>query len=251
MQRLKNSTFFVLALAPIWWMIVLLIGAMLCLDLSRELGLWTHVLWGKEKKLIEDIILSTVGFALPLACFSAGRRSLGQLHPRCWWGWTRERYYGLSAWVALGGIFIIDLALMMLLGDVSEWLISQLPASWGIPIEDLPEESIRASVVHSPMGYILAFIAFAVTPAVVEEVFFRGYIQRLLYSWTGGRTWLSIISTALIFSAIHLSFVGFAARLSSGIILGWVYQRTGHRLMPVMLIHLLGNTIALVALLLE
>lgn len=251
MLRLKNSTLLELALAPIWWMSVLLMGATLCLEIARETGLWTQALWGKKKELIESIVLSTVAFALPLACFSAGRRSLAQLHPRYWWGWTQERYYGLSAWVALGVIFVIDLRLMILLGQVSEWLIGQLPASWGIPIEDLPEKSIRAIVVHSPMGYILAFVAVAMTPAIVEEVLFRGYIQRLLYSWTRGSTWLSIIPTALVFSIIHLSFVGFAARFSSGIILGWVYQRTGRRLMPVILMHLLGNTIALISLLLE
>lgn len=251
MLRLKNSTFFNLALAPIVWMLLLSIPMAACLHLLQTTDIWTSTSWSKELGLLGAMVFSIGSFALPLACFSAGRRSLKQLHPRYWWGWTQERYYGLSAWQALAVIFIVDLVLMIALGVMSEWIIEQLPSSWGIAIEDAPAEDIKQMITRTPIGYLLMFTAFALVPAVVEEVFFRGYIQRVLYSWTGGRPWLSIIPTALIFSAVHLSWVGFVPRLSSGLFLGWVYQRTGGRLMPVILVHMLGNTIALLALLME
>ncbi len=186
MLRLRNSTLLSLVFAPIGWMIILSVGLPVVWGLGRTMDLWPLEAYPQEARLIETILGSWFTFALPLACFSAGRRSLSHLHPRYWWGWTRERYYGLPAWVALGAIFLIYLGLMAVLASGSEWLIEQLPASWGISSEDLPAQSIEELIVRSPVGYVLMFLSFAVTPAIVEEVFFRGYYQRLLYSWTGG-----------------------------------------------------------------
>jgi uncharacterized protein len=75
--------------------------------------------------------------------------------------------------------------------------------------------------------YILSVLVIALVPAVVEEVLFRGGLQNLLSRWTK-RPILAIVITAIIFSAVHGSYLGFLSRFALGFLLGWMYYRTGN-----------------------
>jgi len=83
----------------------------------------------------------------------------------------------------------------------------------------------------------------AITPAVCEELFFRGYLFGAFRKAV--RPWTAIIGTAVIFGVFHV----IASTLSTerlipstlmGIVLGWVCYRTGS-VLPGILLHALHN----------
>ena len=75
--------------------------------------------------------------------------------------------------------------------------------------------------------YIISVLVIALLPAVFEETLFRGGLQNLLSRWFKMPVF-SIVLTAIIFSAVHGSYLGFLSRFALGFVLGWLYYRTGN-----------------------
>jgi uncharacterized protein len=90
--------------------------------------------------------------------------------------------------------------------------------------------------------YIISVAVIALIPAVVEEVWFRGGMQNLLSRWFK-MPLLAIIITAIVFSAVHGSYLGFLSRFALGFILGWMYYRTGNIWLNI-LAHFFNNAAA-------
>lgn len=83
-------------------------------------------------------------------------------------------------------------------------------------------------------GELLAcLLALALVPAVGEELVFRGIVQPTLTRGTGGRVHLGIWLTAILFSAIHVQFLGFVPRLLLGAGFGYLYQWSGRLAVPI------------------
>jgi membrane protease YdiL (CAAX protease family) len=78
---------------------------------------------------------------------------------------------------------------------------------------------------------LVGLLVIAVTPAVAEELVFRGVFQPNLQRWFNSRH-VGIWLTAAIFSAIHLQFFGFVPRFLLGLILGYLYEWSGNILVP-------------------
>jgi uncharacterized protein len=74
---------------------------------------------------------------------------------------------------------------------------------------------------------LISVVVIGFLPAMFEETLFRGGIQNLLSRWSKMPV-LSITITAIIFSAVHLSYLGFLSRFALGFVLGWIYYRTGN-----------------------
>jgi membrane protease YdiL (CAAX protease family) len=83
------------------------------------------------------------------------------------------------------------------------------------------------------------FILFiAIAPAITEELFFRGYMQRrLLERWPA---WLAILVTSCLFTLLHLEPVQMVYVFPIGIWLGVVAWRAGS-VWPTMLCHAFLN----------
>lgn len=79
--------------------------------------------------------------------------------------------------------------------------------------------------------FINLFI-LAALPAISEEVFFRGLIQKGIIR-TSRNVWLGILLSALIFSAFHLQFLTFLTRFEMGIILGVLFWYSGSLWVPI------------------
>ena len=94
--------------------------------------------------------------------------------------------------------------------------------------------------------YVISVIVIAFLPALFEETLFRGGLQNLLSRWFKMPI-LAIIITAIIFSAIHGSYLGFLSRFALGFILGWIYYRTGNIWLNI-LGHFFNNAFAVTAL---
>ena len=94
--------------------------------------------------------------------------------------------------------------------------------------------------------YIISLVVIAFLPAVFEETLFRGALQNLLSRWSKMPV-ISIIVTAIIFSAVHGSYLGFLSRFALGFILGWIFYRTGNIWLNI-IAHFFNNAFAITAL---
>lgn len=99
-------------------------------------------------------------------------------------------------------------------------------------------------VMENPIDLINMLVVLALLPAIAEELFFRGILQRIFIQMTR-RPWIGIIITAIIFSALHGQFLGFIPRMVLGIVLGALYWYSGS-LYPGMLAHFLNNAVQIV-----
>lgn len=87
-------------------------------------------------------------------------------------------------------------------------------------------------------------LGVALLAPLLEEVLFRGAIQGALMRFFG-RPWPAIILSALLFGIIHMNPVQVVYAALLGIVLGWIYYRTGS-LLSVIVGHILNNSLAVV-----
>ena len=115
-----------------------------------------------------------------------------------------------------------------------------------------PEETIRRmqeglrTIAGCTTGgdWLWTILGVVVAPAVVEEMFFRGVVQRgLQRRW---RRWPALIVTALVFAGIHMQPLSFPVLFVLGLEFGWLYQRTGS-LWPAVTAHGVNNLLAVLA----
>ncbi|MCA8832868.1 CPBP family intramembrane glutamic endopeptidase [Hymenobacter pini] len=113
-------------------------------------------------------------------------------------------------------------------------------------MEDRAQKITRYLTQFStPLRFVVALLVIAVVPAISEELFFRGVVQRNLVQWAGRHVgvWLA----AALFSAIHFQFFGFVPRFVLGLVLGYLYEWSGNILVP-MAAHFTQNAFQLVLL---
>jgi hypothetical protein len=91
----------------------------------------------------------------------------------------------------------------------------------------------------APVSVGLNIFLIVIMAAIVEELFFRGTLQPLLTRWLGDAD-KAILITGIAFSAIHLQIDGFFPRAALGILLGYLFQKSGRLWMPI-ITHALFN----------
>lgn len=140
------------------------------------------------------------------------------------------------------GIMFITVVLAIACLAPSVWLEEFLPDSMR---ENLATDEFE-TIFSNPLGYIL----LGVTAPIVEEVVFRGAILRGLlevFNHNGEQTrqgtWKAIVVSAALFSLVHLNPAQMPHALLLGILLGWLYVRTGS-IVPSMIYHWANNTAA-------
>ncbi len=141
------------------------------------------------------------------------------------------------------GMSVLLLVAMLPLIQFSNWLNASLPLpEWMIRMEDsqnwLVGEVLR---MESFNEFMVALTVAAIAPAIGEELLFRGLLQPQLQKLTNNPH-LGIWLCAILFSAIHLQFVGFFPRMLLGALLGYLLWWSGSLWLPI-LIHFLFNGI--------
>ncbi|MDX9748982.1 MAG: type II CAAX endopeptidase family protein [Paludibacter sp.] len=96
----------------------------------------------------------------------------------------------------------------------------------------------RLLTMNSVGEFLFTIGLVALIPAVGEELFFRGVIQKLIHTKWGphAAVWL----TALIFSAIHFQFYGFVPRMMLGALMGYLLVWSGSLWYPIVA-HFVNN----------
>jgi hypothetical protein len=109
------------------------------------------------------------------------------------------------------------------------------------------QQVLQNSFFHSTSAghIILLSLAVALLPAIAEEFFFRGTIQRLLRS-SGAGAVVSIVASALLFAIVHMSFSNFLALFFMGLMLGAIYELTDNLWVPIAG-HFLNNMLTIIA----
>lgn len=150
----------------------------------------------------------------------------------------------------------MGVALMLLAYPAASWLnmVNQqihLPAAFKSMeasmrlAEDNAIKLMKAFLdMKSPTDLIAMLFLIAVLPAICEEFFFRGVLQRLFIQ-ISRRPWIGIIITAVLFSAFHGQFFGFFPRLLLGVLLGAIYWYSGS-IWPAVLGHFVNNAVQVV-----
>ncbi|MGC6444087.1 MAG: ABC transporter permease subunit/CPBP intramembrane protease [Rubripirellula sp.] len=98
---------------------------------------------------------------------------------------------------------------------------------------------IAEQISQLPWGLVIVLIA--VTPAICEELAFRGLVFSGLER--NGQHWGAIIITALLFGASHGVLQQSICATVMGLVLGWVAFRTGS-VLPGMLFHFANNAMS-------
>ena len=143
-------------------------------------------------------------------------------------GYLLSKPWGTLLWVALFSLgTIIPLS----------FLYEQL----GIEMDENTQQ-IFTSLMKEPWGYV----AIGALAPLAEEIVFRGAILRTLLGIMSKKNhWVAIMISAAIFGAVHGNQAQFVNALLMGLILGWMYYRTGS-LVPGILLHWVNNTMAYV-----
>lgn len=143
-------------------------------------------------------------------------------------GYLLSKPWGTLLWVALFSLgTIIPLS----------FLYEQL----GIEMDENTQQIIT-SMMKEPWGYV----AIGILAPLAEEVVFRGAILRTLLGIMSKKNhWVAIMISAAIFGVVHANLAQFINALLMGLLLGWMYYRTGS-LVPGILLHWVNNTMAYV-----
>jgi len=95
------------------------------------------------------------------------------------------------------------------------------------------------SIVTSQFGLIMVM---CVSPAILEEIAFRGYIQS--YFARDFSPWKAIAISSVLFSVMHFNFLSAPYLFLAGALMGWARYKTGS-LYPSILIHFLHNLVVI------
>ena len=119
---------------------------------------------------------------------------------------------------------------------VEEWIYASEQQA-----EKVTHAYLRADTIS-----VLLFNIFmiAVIPALGEEFMFRGVVLRILKDWSHSAhvaIWLS----AILFSFIHMQFLGFFPRMILGVLFGYMVVWSGS-IWPAVVAHFVNNAAAVV-----
>ena len=152
-------------------------------------------------------------------------RSLGMVRPR-----TSFVVTVLLAVAALA----VSIVATFVYGFIVDWL----------GLEALRPPEIMTEAFFPGVGFLLTMQALALVTPISEELLFRGFVLRGLLDQIGAGP--AVVSTALVFSALHFDAGTIIPIFFTGLALGWLYVRTGS-LWPCIGAHAGQNLLALLA----
>jgi membrane protease YdiL (CAAX protease family) len=99
--------------------------------------------------------------------------------------------------------------------------------------------------MKSPADLVLNLVVMALIPAIGEELFFRGSLQKVLLRMSH-KPWLAIVVSSLIFALLHGTFLKLLPIFTLGLLLGIIFHVT-RNLWYTITIHFINNAFAVLA----
>lgn len=112
-------------------------------------------------------------------------------------------------------------------------------------IDELGEPAERLGDMASGAGFLLLALFVGIGAPIMEELFFRGFLQPAAIKRLGAPA--GLVSTAVVFGAVHLQLLQFPALVVFGLVLGLLtyhYRRLG----PAIVAHMIFNGLTLASL---
>ena len=147
------------------------------------------------------------------------------------WTLCSRDYLATRPWGVVLWVIILSFGLIIPTLWLQEELHLHLPKEM---------EELFTSMCSTPYGYF----TLAILAPWAEEVVFRGAILRkLLQIFSRQMHWVAIVISAIIFGAVHMNMAQGVNAAVLGLLLGWMYYRTGS-IFPGIVLHWANNTIA-------
>ena len=215
---------------------------------ARSWGIWQPAL-GLMVLVPSTALVASLALLIPLALAAViSATVLGILQVALVWllairawppplalvGFTRPRTSRLIT------TLLVVAALICSLGFAQVYTMAALALGWDfLTPPELPDGLLL------PGGWVVfSAVALAVWTPVAEEVFFRGFILRGLANRWGFAP--ALIVSAAVFSALHLAPALLLPVFVTGLLLGFLYQRTGS-LWPCIAVHAAQNLVAVLS----
>ena len=177
--------------------------------------------------IIIAVVLIPTAWLFGPAMHGGGLRALGLRPPQT----TKQASWLLPP---------IAMIVMLAFNTAYVTLVNQLGIDWLTP-PDLPFDE------YGPLALTVAGIMVVIVGPFAEEVFFRGFVYSgLVLRWG---VLAGLIVSALIFSLAHASVAILIPIFFAGVVLGWLYHRTGS-LWGCVWVHVTQNAFAFAATLL-
>lgn len=128
-------------------------------------------------------------------------------------------------------LYIVAIALLLVSYPLVGWLgmlnrLIPLPHA-AVALEQEIDRQIEMMLQgKSAIDMLVNLVVMAIIPGIVEEMCFRGALQRILISLCKN-AWAGIIVTSILFSLLHFELQGFLPRVFLGILLGAAYWYSG------------------------
>ncbi|MFZ4525914.1 MAG: type II CAAX prenyl endopeptidase Rce1 family protein [Chlorobium sp.] len=189
--------------------------------------------------------------ALPvllLAAWHTGKKNPFSPESLAFLGVRRSVDFG-SVVFAVSGIFLLQplLYTVTTLQDLYLWPSLGTAGGEVVRQRDVMDSFIKElALVRTVPEFLSVALVFAVTPAVCEELFFRGYIQQnYTRSMSAGG---AVLLTGFVFAFFHLSAANLLPLALLGWYIGYIYSATGNIVVS-FFVHLMNNLAALLLLL--
>ena len=187
------------------------------------LGLITTAAWSlvtgedSSKNVVCQIVMMTLASVATIALFLTAKWA--EVSPQ----WIRTRPWGVLCWCAVAALGLLI---------PSMWFQEQMP--------ELPNvaEDLFEGLIANPWGYVV----IGLMAPLAEELVFRGAILRALLKWNKNH-WIGIAISAVLFALIHMNPAQMPHAFLIGLLLGWMYYRTGS-IIPGMVYHWVNNSVA-------
>src|SRR3989344_3073232 len=132
-------------------------------------------------------------------------------------------------------VFLINFVITALYNSFSAQYQVDLPG-FGIQEPHLPVFGVNVTGM-----VLLAIVAIAIAP-IIEEVFFRGFLQQAFTKRFGLNQ--GVLLTSLIFAIAHFEFQVIIPIFILSVLLGWMFIRA-HSIWPAIIFHAINNSLAL------
>ena len=182
--------------------------------------LWALITGNSDKTAAMLITMTAVVGVITIAIFLWTRYT--EVSPK----WLRTRPWMVLAWsvVAAMGALVPSI-----------WIQEQIP--------ELPNfaEQEFDTILGTPWGYLV----IGLLAPLSEEIVMRGAILKELLKSEKLSVWTAITISALMFALIHMNPAQMPHAFLIGLLLGWMYWRTGS-ILPGVAYHWANNSIAFV-----
>lgn len=112
-------------------------------------------------------------------------------------------------------------------------------------IDKMVEESyLQLLTANNILDYITVIAAVSITPAICEEFFFRGFVQKSFEYKQ--KPFTAILLTSLFFGLYHFNPYGLIPLIAIGFYLGYSVYRSDSIVVPIIL-HFLNNFVSIIA----